>query len=99
MRRFFGAGFLAFFLVGVIGCGNAGQVSSDAVDGEFSLVDLEGVEAVGFDIDDTLLFSSPAFDLAFASDHEAFSPEFWSLVNESDRGRSCIKPVVLQAIS
>jgi acid phosphatase class B len=47
---------------------------------------------VGFDVDDTLLFSSPAFDVAYASEGvEPRSDEFWTIVNSSDEGHSAIK--------
>ncbi len=46
---------------------------------------------VGFDIDDTLLFSTPAFRVGFNSDVKKFSPEFWKIVNSSDSENSKIK--------
>ncbi|MBI3550248.1 MAG: hypothetical protein HY078_14510 [Elusimicrobia bacterium] len=48
----------------------------------FSLVTI-GRLRVGFDYDDTLVFSTPAFNKAFKSGVQAFSPEFWSIVNQS----------------
>ncbi|MFP4687903.1 MAG: HAD family acid phosphatase [bacterium] len=61
------------------------------------LVD-SSVKRVGFDVDDTLLFSSPAFQEGFRSEHEPFSEEFWSLVNSIDTQVSCIKPKVYQIV-
>lgn len=43
---------------------------------------------IGFDYDDTLSFSTPAFDKAFASRDSGvveFSPEFWGIVNANHR--------------
>lgn len=48
----------------------------------FSLVTI-GRLKVGFDYDDTLVFSTPAFDKAFHSGAQPFSPQFWSVVNKS----------------
>jgi len=41
------------------------------------------VHEVGFDIDDTILFSSPAFDKAYAG-AEPYTEDFWKIVNASD---------------
>jgi acid phosphatase (class B) len=46
---------------------------------------------VGFDLDDTLVFSTPAFNKGFGSRHKAFSRRFWRLVNKSDNGNSRVK--------
>jgi len=46
---------------------------------------------VGFDVDDTLLFSTPAFNEAFQSDARPFSPQFWKIVNSLDREKSIVK--------
>lgn len=48
----------------------------------FSLVTI-GRLRVGFDYDDTLVFSTPAFNKAFKSGAQPFSPDFWTVVNES----------------
>jgi len=48
----------------------------------FSLVTI-GELRVGFDYDDTLVFSTPAFTRAFKSAHQPFSPGFWKIVNTS----------------
>jgi acid phosphatase (class B) len=48
---------------------------------------------VGFDLDDTLLFSTPAFKVGF--DTAPFDTyDFWVAVNTSDDGRSTIKTSV-----
>jgi len=46
---------------------------------------------VGFDVDDTLLFSTPAFKKGFNSKERPFSPGFWEIVNSSDEGNSVVK--------
>ncbi len=46
---------------------------------------------VGFDLDDTILFSTPVFDRAFKSGVKPFSREFWEIVNTSDRELSSVK--------
>ena len=46
---------------------------------------------VGFDCDDTLLFSTPAFEIATESGAEEYSDAWWSIVNSSDEGNSIIK--------
>jgi acid phosphatase class B len=38
---------------------------------------------VGFDYDDTLMFSTPAFRAASATSERPFSPAFWKVVNQS----------------
>ncbi len=53
--------------------------------------ELPNIERAGFDIDDTLLFSTPAFDVGQASSHAYDSEPFWTLVNGSDRGNSRVK--------
>ncbi|MFQ3676157.1 MAG: HAD family acid phosphatase [Endomicrobiia bacterium] len=53
---------------------------------------------VGFDIDDTLLFSTPNFDNALNSSVEAYSKEFWEMVNKSDYKYSKIKPTVKKIV-
>ncbi len=53
---------------------------------------------VGFDVDDTLLFSTPAFQKGFESDTKPFSDEFWTVVNTSDRGNSVVKKKTLSIL-
>ncbi|MFH1352252.1 MAG: HAD family acid phosphatase [bacterium] len=48
------------------------------------------VHEVGFDIDDALLFSSPAFDRGYAG-AEPYTAEFWKIINSSDEEVSVIK--------
>ncbi len=53
---------------------------------------------VGFDVDDTLLFSTPAFEQAFKSRSQPFSPEFWEIVNSSDQQLSVVKKKTLSLL-
>lgn len=48
----------------------------------FSVVTI-GRLGVAFDYDDTLVFSTPAFAKAYANTTQPFSPQFWSIVNNS----------------
>lgn len=48
----------------------------------FSLVTI-GRLRVAFDYDDTLVFSTPAVNKAYASGAVPFSPQFWTVVNQS----------------
>lgn len=48
----------------------------------FSLVTICRL-GVAFDYDDTLVFSAPAFQKAFAGPAQPFSPGFWSAVNQN----------------
>lgn len=48
----------------------------------FSLVTI-GDLRVAFDYDDTLVYSTPAFNRAFASGVQPFSSKFWEIVNTS----------------
>lgn len=52
---------------------------------------VESKVRVGFDIDDTLLFSTPNFKNAFKSGVKPYSEKFWSLVNKNDYKYSKIK--------
>ncbi|MGM0381544.1 MAG: HAD family acid phosphatase, partial [bacterium] len=56
------------------------------------------IQKVGFDIDDTLLFSTPSFDEGYEADVEPFSDEFWAVVNEHDAEVSCLKPKVYKMV-
>ncbi len=53
---------------------------------------------VGFDVDDTILFSSPNFDVANNTDIEKFSKEYWEMVNSSDEKYSKIKKKTVEII-
>ena len=79
--------FCLLFLSGVAGCVRAevpaAPQQNPAATGRLS---------VGFDLDDTLLFSTPAFDKGFKNVDAAFSRRFWILVNKSDRHNSVVKP-------
>src|SRR5579859_4089647 len=48
----------------------------------FSLVTI-GRLRVAFDYDDTLVFSTPAMNKAYASGAIPSSPQFWTIVNQS----------------
>jgi len=91
------AAFLALFIVvglGVSGCQTAPSRTPLAQDNFLSIrqaASLEGIKRAGFDVDDTLLFSTGAFRVGFESGHEYGSDEFWSLVNSSDKGNSVVK--------
>ena len=52
----------------------------------------------GFDLDDTLIFSTPAFEKGFHSVHSAWSRPFWVLVNKSDRQYSLVKKKALSIL-
>jgi acid phosphatase (class B) len=54
--------------------------------------------AVGFDFDDTLVFSSPAFKEGFAGKPKPYSKGFWEIVNASDEGRSVVKKKTLEIL-
>ncbi|MFA5779502.1 MAG: HAD family acid phosphatase [Elusimicrobiota bacterium] len=58
-----------------------------------SAASLQSSINVGFDVDDTLLFSSPAFNIASKSEYSEYSEEWWAIVNKSDKGNSIIKKV------
>jgi acid phosphatase (class B) len=54
---------------------------------------------VGFDVDDTLLFSSPAFGVAFGTKGiKPYSKPFWEIVNGSDDGLSRVKKKTLEIL-
>ncbi|MEA2082519.1 MAG: HAD family acid phosphatase, partial [Elusimicrobiota bacterium] len=55
------------------------------------------VKKVGLDIDDTVLFSSPAFDKGYES-AQAYTDEFWTIVNTSDEEVSLLKPKTIEII-
>src|SRR3989339_1665565 len=48
---------------------------------------------VGFDVDDTLLFSSPAFKKGAESGAAEYSEEWWTIVNKNDKENSIVKKV------
>lgn len=82
MKNLFKFKFLSLVIGGIILL--SGCVKQVSVESEKKLL-------VGFDVDDTLLFSTPAFKKGFQSDTRPFSPEFWEVVNKSDRGNSIVK--------
>ncbi|MBI4679355.1 MAG: hypothetical protein HY748_17405 [Elusimicrobia bacterium] len=61
----------------------------------FSLVTIAKL-GVAFDYDDTLVFSTPAYEKAYAASPRAVGPRFWSIVNQSyDLERPKIVPLAL----
>ncbi len=60
------------------------------------------IREVGFDLDDTLVFSTPTFERAYkmakSRNFEPFSKQFWSVVNALDASRSCIKTSVVDIL-
>ena len=55
------------------------------------LVSCSSVLNVGFDLDDTLVFSTPAFEEGFSAECRSFSDQFWVIVNKSEITESMIK--------
>ena len=86
---------LVILIVGVSGCRTAPSTVLLAAENSYLSVaqaaSLEGIKRVGFDVDDTLLFSTGAFRKGFDSGHRYDSEEFWALVNTSDSGNSIVK--------
>ncbi|MBA3053100.1 MAG: hypothetical protein FP827_08485 [Candidatus Omnitrophica bacterium] len=60
-------------------------------------LDDPSVKKVGLDIDDTVLFSSPAFDKGYEG-AQAYTDEFWTIVNRSDEEVSILKPKTVEII-
>lgn len=83
---------LSLFLL--VGCGESPE-SGNPLSEQFTG---GNIERVGFDIDDTLLFSTPSFERGFNADVEPFSKQFWSVVNSNDAEVSCIKPKVYKMV-
>lgn len=81
---------LLFTALALPGCGGDTTPTESATEAD--------VSKVGFDLDDTLVFSTPAFQRGFNSDAEPFSDEFWSVVNGSDSAVSCIKPATFRLL-
>lgn len=82
---------LATFSITLFSCGSESS-------NHYEIPDNEQIQAVGFDFDDTLAYSSPAFDRGFDQAQEPFSPEFWKVVNASDENVSCLKPTVVNIL-
>ena len=72
-----------------IGCSAAQKSAAPSS----SAASLQSGVNVGFDVDDTLLFSSPAFNIAKKSGYSEYSEEWWTIVNKSDEGNSIVKKV------
>jgi acid phosphatase (class B) len=84
-------------LVGILTTRKPLQVETWISCGDGKLT-LNGVKRVGFDIDDTLLFSTPAFQKGYESDARPYSKAFWKVVNASDRGNSIPKKKVRRVV-
>lgn len=84
-RRVLNVFVVLLFAVTLTGCSNGSSTQTKSES-------QQRVEEVGFDLDDTLLFSTPAFNHAFDQEVKPFSDQFWSIVNASDAGHSCLKP-------
>jgi acid phosphatase (class B) len=88
---------LALFILvgfGTVGCRTVSFSDPIAPENFLSIeqvASMEGVNRAGFDVDDTLLFSTGAFRKGFESGHEYGSEAFWALVNGSDRENSVVK--------
>jgi len=77
------------FLAAFIGCSAAQKSVVQSTPPKIT----KSIVNVGFDVDDTLLFSTPAFDKANKSDYSGYSQEWWVIVNKSDEGNSIVKKV------
>ena len=86
---------LLVVVAGVPGCQTAPPAASIATEARYLSVEqaasLKGIKRAGFDVDDTLLFSTGAFAKGFESGYPYGSDEFWSLVNRSDQDHSIVK--------
>ncbi|MCD6413979.1 MAG: HAD family hydrolase [Elusimicrobia bacterium] len=60
-------------------------------------LEIPTVKKVGFDVDDTLLFSTPAFERGF-SQAEPYTDKFWEIVNTSDKEVSKVKEKTLKIL-
>ncbi|MDO8734799.1 MAG: HAD family acid phosphatase [Elusimicrobiota bacterium] len=89
IRRGFLLTMHALLLTVFIGCSTAQK----SVAPLSSVASLQSGINVGFDVDDTLLFSSPAFNIANKSEYSEYSEEWWAIVNKSDEGNSIVKKV------
>jgi len=103
MTRFYRT-FGIFLLISVLFITNlttpiiAQQKNNLVLQSTTTVITVEQKIKVGFDIDDTLLFSSPNFDNALNSSVEPYSKEFWEMVNKNDRKYSKIKPTVKKIV-
>lgn len=90
-RRYFQFTLNALLLAAFVGC-SAAQKSAAPVTPKAQEIAKSGIN-VGFDVDDTLLLSTPAFDEANKSEYSEYSDEWWTIVNKSDEGNSIVKKV------
>jgi acid phosphatase class B len=84
----------SMIILAVLGAGGCGTEPTETTAQTEPTIEpqAQAQRRVGFDVDDTLLFSSPAFDVAYATEGvEPRSDEFWTIVNSSDEGNSEIK--------
>lgn len=88
-RRYFLLPASYFLLALFIGCSTA---QKSVAPSSSAASEHRGIN-VGFDIDDTLLFSTPAFKKATKSGAAEYSEEWWVIVNKSDEGNSIVKKV------
>ncbi len=63
-----------------------------------ALIDSEAPIAVGFDLDDTLIFSSPAFTAAWKDEFEHGSEPFWAEVNSTCERFCTVKKKTLKIL-
>lgn len=89
IRRNFLLTLHALLLTVFIGCST---VQKPAAPSSSAAPEHRGIN-VGFDVDDTLLFSSPAFNIANKSEYSEYSDEWWAIVNKNDEGNSIVKKV------
>ncbi|NLB34595.1 MAG: hypothetical protein GX817_02070 [Elusimicrobia bacterium] len=96
MKKFFRRGLEGLVLGTLIFVSGCVKTTPAVVEELVDVQDVQVVEVqnVGFDVDDTLLFSTPAFMKGFESDTRPFSKEFWEVVNVSDPGNSIVKKSV-----
>lgn len=80
-------------LTAFIGCASSPRQQATPAAETESTAEQAGAINVGFDVDDTLLFSTPAFLKATEEGAPEYSEEWWVTVNNSDEGNSVIKKV------
>jgi len=95
IRRGFLLTLHALLLTVFIGCSTARK----SVAPSSSAATLQSGINVGFDVDDTLLFSTPAFEKANKSNYSEYSDEWWAIVNKSDEGNSIVKKVTKKILN
>jgi acid phosphatase (class B) len=81
------------------GCATAPEADAPRFISVSEAASLPGITRAGFDVDDTLLFSTPAFAVGQASGHAYGELAYWQVVNRSDRGRSSVKQATATIVS